>query len=94
MFLDAGSIPAISTKKAKDTAERLCLLLFRYNEMAGIEQGGSKRGLRKKTVRGTVFADVATSVSEVIGAIAPENDRHLHQMNKNPLCKRVFISFT
>ncbi len=87
--MDAGSIPAISTKKQKTQLKGLCLLLFGISKMAGIEQGGSKRSLRKKTARGTVSADVATSDSEAIDAVASENDRHLHQKKTNALTQSV-----
>ena len=49
--------------------------------------------MRKKTVRWTVFADVATSVSEAIGTVVPENDRHLHQTSKGHGRKAVFFAF-
>ena len=49
--------------------------------------------MRKKTVRWTVFADVATSVSEAIGTVVPENDRHLHQKSKEHGRKAVFFAF-
>ena len=37
---------------------------------------------RKKTVRWTVFADVATSVSEAIDAVASEMSPSVHQIKK------------
>ena len=59
-FSDAGSIPAASTKIKK----RRFAPFLDFFTSKGIEKEGAKR---KKTVRGTVFADEG-----VIGAEAPE----------------------
>ncbi len=54
---------SLALRQKRATHFLVCCSFLVYFKSKGFEQGGSKRSLRKKTVRWTVFADVATSVA-------------------------------
>ena len=75
----AEKIPCSPPKRK--AGRKACFLLAKQKE--GFEQGGSRRSLRKKTVRWTVFADVVKERSDAKAhGSAPKKSLALRQNEK------------